>query len=356
MAASPAKSEMSRLEHYQATSSDELVRVPSPVKNTFFDDEMSVRDDLIVAPEPESAEPNILENFDSIEPDEEDLDLAHEADEMSLVEPDQIEIPAQDMFEADEPLDVDQPREQEEHMRYDEIASSEASQEYGDENAILVDPALLNLPVTEALVLETAKYATPARVLSERVFHTVCKVPLKPAADDTPMRPSPKKRSASISRLPVQRPTNTLSRSCTVISYSPQKSASRPQSRQSNVGFNMQVDPATPSKSAEPDWSTMGTPARTPRRDLNTSLLKGAVVYVDVHTSEGADASVLFTELLTQMGARCVKTWAWNGRGEDGSKIGITHVVFKDGGKRTLEKTREANGVVSCVGVGWVLE
>jgi hypothetical protein len=84
--------------------------------------------------------------------------------------------------------------------------------------------------------------------------------------------------------------------------------------------------------------------------------LKGAVVFVDVHTTEGADASTLFTELLTQMGARCVKSWNWNGNGEDGSKIGITHVVFKDGGKRTLEKAKETNGVVSCVGVGWVLE
>jgi hypothetical protein len=84
--------------------------------------------------------------------------------------------------------------------------------------------------------------------------------------------------------------------------------------------------------------------------------LKGAVVFVDVHTTEGADASGLFIELLTQMGARCVKRWDWNGNKHDGSKIGITHVVFKDGGRRTLEKARETGGVISCVGVGWVLE
>jgi hypothetical protein len=85
-------------------------------------------------------------------------------------------------------------------------------------------------------------------------------------------------------------------------------------------------------------------------------------VFVDVHTSEGADASGLFVELLAQMGARCVKTWAWNpsspphdGAGSQ-SRIGITHVVYKDGGKRTLEKVRESNGVVQCVGVSWVLE
>ena len=102
----------------------------------------------------------------------------------------------------------------------------------------------------------------------------------------------------------------------------------------------------------------MGTPARTPRRDIDPALLRGAVVFVDVHTSEGADASGIFVELLGQMGARCVKTWSWNPSSpEDGhsSKVGITHVVYKDGGKRTLEKVRESGGVVQCVGVSWVL-
>ncbi|KAG8416102.1 hypothetical protein J3459_013803 [Metarhizium acridum] len=62
------------------------------------------------------------------------------------------------------------------------------------------------------------------------------------------------------------------------------------------------------------------------------------------------------------MGAKCVKTWNWNpsgsltSEGASSSKVGITHVVFKDGGKRTMEKVRESNGVVHCVGVSWVLE
>ena len=95
-----------------------------------------------------------------------------------------------------------------------------------------------------------------------------------------------------------------------------------------------------------------------------------------MHTSEGADASGIFVDLLTQMGARCVRQWNWNPRATLGaslndpasphdtspgsttpaSKIGITHVVYKDGGKRTLEKVRISDGVVMCVGVGWVLE
>lgn len=101
-------------------------------------------------------------------------------------------------------------------------------------------------------------------------------------------------------------------------------------------------------------------------------MLAGVVAYVDVHTSEGEDASGIFLELLTQMGARCVKQWSWNPRtsmagfadGENSpglsevsnTKVGITHVVFKDGGKRTMEKVRESKGAVACVGVGWVLE
>jgi hypothetical protein len=90
-------------------------------------------------------------------------------------------------------------------------------------------------------------------------------------------------------------------------------------------------------------------------------LLRGAVVFVDVHTTEGADASGIFVELLNQMGAKCVKTWHWNPSGSlnsdsSSSKVGITHVVFKDGGKRTMEKVRETGGIVHCVGVSWVLE
>jgi len=235
-----------------------------------------------------------------------------------------------------------------------EPALSEASQEYGDENSIPIDPALLALSAPQE---PAPKYATPKRVLSERVFHTVSKVPLKAPAEITPMRPAPVKRSASISKLPVQRPTSNLARSNTVISYSPTKSTLRVAFKEQSPDVIMQDTVSTPSKPQMTTWSTMGTPARTPRRDLNTALLKGAVVFTDVYTTEGADASTIFTELLTQMGARCVKRWDWNGNGDEaGSKIGITHVIYKDGGKRTLEKVKKTNGVVSCVGVGWVLE
>lgn len=106
---------------------------------------------------------------------------------------------------------------------------------------------------------------------------------------------------------------------------------------------------------------------KAPRRSASPTkqTLRGAVVHVDVHTTEGEDASGIFVELLQQMGARCVKFWSWNPRmslspvdGEDPtqSSVGITHVVYKDGGLRTLEKVKQASGMVKCVGVGWVLE
>lgn len=358
---------------------------PSPVKSTFFEDEMSVRDELAAAPEPEV--PEISEpEFSPVELDDEDLELAHEADEMSLLEPDQIEMGDEEEMGAQEPemedfldiakpgteelLDLAEPENIVQLFEFEDLPQttesvdipqpieatpSEASQEYGDENAIPLDPALFALaPVVQAPAPQT--FSTPKRVLSERVCHTVSKVPLKAAAEDTPMRPSPKKRSASSSRLPVQRPTGGLTRNNTVISYSPTKNTPRAKTPQRVAAHSMEEANNTPTKAETELWSTLGTPNRTPRRDINTALLKGAVVFVDVHTTEGADASVLFTELLTQMGARCLKSWNWNGNGDEGGKIGITHVVFKDGGKRTLEKARETNGVVSCVGVGWVLE
>ncbi|KAF4626358.1 hypothetical protein G7Y89_g11806 [Cudoniella acicularis] len=376
MAASPEKSDSDSNAHENSPkaaddgviSTDIAAAQPSPATSTFFDDEMLVRDEVTAVPKPEDPQSDIIEeNFTPVELDDEDLALAHEADEMSLLEPDEIEAietpeanldPAESFSTPDE---MHAPESQQ--MEIADIsqeaadpAPSEASQEYGDENAIPIDPALLALPASSAVpaVSTAPTFATPKRVLSQRVCHTVSKVPLKPAAEETPMKPSPKKRSASISRLPAQRPTSLLKRSSTVISYSPAKKASKTQ--QETPDDVMEGVCATPLKDEAALWSTFGTPPRTPRRDVDTALLKGAIVFVDVHTTEGADASVLFNELLTQMGARCVKSWNWNGNGDDGSKVGITHVVFKDGGKRTLEKVREAGGVVSCVGVGWVLD
>ncbi|EXJ81445.1 hypothetical protein A1O3_07737 [Capronia epimyces CBS 606.96] len=105
---------------------------------------------------------------------------------------------------------------------------------------------------------------------------------------------------------------------------------------------------------------------RTPLKPMGQGILHGATVHYDIHTTEGMDASGVFVELLTAMGARCVKEWRWNPRSRVANEgasaetpnvgVGITHVVYKDGGKRTLEKVRSAKGQVLCVGVGWVLD
>lgn len=322
----------------------------SPAKSSYFEDEMRVRAEM-EADESEisfdadaemlaALEADIGANyddpvFDDIPVTEEDMELAAEAHEMSLVEPDQAE-------------------EVVEHQRHDD-SISEASQEYGDENAVPIDPALLGGATSRSRVtMSSVPPITPKRTSTMRTFNTTTKVPLKPADDDTPR--SAKRRSASASRAQVTRPGG-LSRNATVISYSPTKD---------NEDDEMDLDdddneqpPITPSKSEL--WSAMGTPARTPRKDINPSLLRGAVCFVDVHTTEGADASAVFVDLLTSMGGRCVKNWTWNPASPNSnessqSKIGITHVIFKDGGKRTMEKVRESGGVVQCVGVGWVLE
>ncbi|KAI2769032.1 hypothetical protein F4815DRAFT_489787 [Daldinia loculata] len=301
---------------------------------SFFDEEMRIRAEMENQAAIEAAlEADIAARYDEPEFNDipittEDMELAAEANEMSLME----------IAEVDEA--------KENHVHDDSI--SDASQEYGDENAVPIDPALLKTNAG----MRRLEPVTPVRPSAPRSFHTVSKVPLKPADDSTPG--IMKKRSASVSKLPANRPTG-LFRNATVISYSPTKD---PSQMDLDEDDEPEHPPVTPSKADI--WSSMGTPARTPRRDLNNSLLRGAVVFVDVHTSDGADASTVFVELLTQMGARCVKSWPWNPTScnDDGSasKVGITHVVYKDGGKRTLEKVKESGGVVQCVGVSWVLD
>lgn len=302
----------------------------SPMKSTFFEDEILVHADLEAPGDRVQPQNSQHENDDEVITMEdivmtdEDVALAAEANSMSLKPTQQQSDEEHDVQHAEETL-------------------SEASQEYGDENQIPVDPAL-----------SARRYlapVTPARPLHQKSYFTTTKVPLKPADDSEPS-PS-KKRSFSASRI-SSKSSGNLPRSATVISYSPTKERRRATILPGDDPFS------TPAKGDV--WSIDGTPGgRTPRRDANPALLRGAVVFVDVHTTEGADASGVFVELLSQMGAKCVKTWHWNPSGSlnnetSSSKVGITHVVFKDGGKRTMEKVRQSNGVVHCVGVSWVLE
>lgn len=134
--------------------------------------------------------------------------------------------------------------------------------------------------------------------------------------------------------------------------------------------------PVSVSKAKTPNTSLKGkntvkTPqtTRTPLKSVGEGILNGAIVHTDIHTSEGMDASAFYIDMLTSMGARVVKEWRWNPRASlttgpepdqlsdvPSAVVGITHVIYKDGGKRTLEKVRSAKGQVLCVGVGWVLD
>lgn len=201
-----------------------------------------------------------------------------------------------------------------------------------------------------------------------RTVHTVSKVPLRAEGEVSPLKAS-RKRPRSLSGLAIRaspRIQAAMVKSQTSPAPSPPKHslALRP----SQPGDHDEADEAA--RFDEPITSSRSKRFSSSNDGLNDitaeqQVLKGAVVFVDVHTTEGEDASGIFIELLTQMGARCVKSWSWNPRSSmspvDGSepkesKVGITHVIYKDGGVRTLEKVRHAAGLVKCVGVSWVLE
>ncbi|KAJ5675506.1 hypothetical protein N7462_008403 [Penicillium macrosclerotiorum] len=184
-----------------------------------------------------------------------------------------------------------------------------------------------------------------------RTVHTVSKVPLKGEGEVSPLK-LPRKRGLSLE-------STSPTRSSPRIRKSPSPKRRCSTSRRSTGKMPEIQIPQSP--------SVTGSPGKTPRRrsSISKQALRGAVVHVDVHTTEGEDASGIFLELLQQMGARCVKSWSWNPRcslspvdGEEPkeSRVGITHVVYKDGGLRTLEKVKHAGGLVKCVGVGWILD
>lgn len=306
----------------------------------------------------------------------------------------------------------------------EEQPQSSASSEYGDENTVIITRPEISIaqdfPASEVpmspedfqLGIETvpdskgeaSHYHTPIRSgLSEpRLVNTVVsKVPLRPEGHISSMKIT-KKRSRSLSAGPgsAKKPlldsgAFSIPKSNTIISFSPERQATSPAqslavSTSGQMSFAVddfgdstldsiqilddsdeEIEDSVMSKipsSIKPSKirSTVATPARPPLKAVGTGVLHGAVVYVNVHTTEGADASGIFVDLLTQMGAKCVREWKWNPRtslaADDfeniatPARVGITHVVYKDGGKRTLEKVRDAKGEVCCVGVGWVLE
>jgi hypothetical protein len=84
----------------------------------------------------------------------------------------------------------------------------------------------------------------------------------------------------------------------------------------------------------------------------STKPLHGVIAYVDVRTADGDDAGAPFSDALRTLGAKVVRHWSWNG--EEVDRMAITHVIFKQGGPRTLSKVKMAKGAVKCVGLGWI--
>ena len=256
---------------------------------------------------------------------------------------------------------------------------SQDSEEYGDENAVPIDPRLLALETPPQPALETV---TPARVFQSfpREIHTVSKVPLRPEGDDSPLKVK-RTRSRSVSgpltdMKTITRPDIKCNNTLMFCSLEEENSVMGSSQDCLTTPTRSMIEGNTAGTPSNDTWSSFTTPMRNARKGADAQILRGVVVFVDVHTAEGADASGIFVELLTQMGARCIKQWTWNAQSVSGKlskesspeqdsppaestpsgKVGITHVVFKDGGKRTLEKVRESKGLVQCVGVGWVLE
>ncbi|KAJ8122598.1 hypothetical protein ONZ43_g1248 [Nemania bipapillata] len=331
-------------DEYSLVEYNDPPTVETPAPKGFFDDEMKIRDDMDYQAAMEAfLEADIAAKFDK-----------HDFNDLGLTNADLSMIMGDDV----KPFIADQGSQQ---SNLQEKSVLQASHENGNENAAPIDPTLISHGADGRTSQLNPK--TPKRTFASREVYTVSKVPLKRADDSPPV--GAKRHCSTTSKLSLQRPAGPFS------------NVSFPAKHSSQMGMDGQTDEsklalATPSKPAS--RAAIGTPARTTRPDLNPALLRGAIVFVDVHTTEGADAGRIFVDLLNSMGARCVKSWPWNpasstvgeanaqkaSMGAPGPsihpKIGITHVVFKDGGKRTLEKVIESNGAVKCVGVSWVLD
>ncbi|EAT92240.1 hypothetical protein SNOG_00745 [Parastagonospora nodorum SN15] len=115
-------------------------------------------------------------------------------------------------------------------------------------------------------------------------------------------------------------------------------------------------EPASPLKSAlrSPQKFETKTPKKAVTWDEHEESdlfnyggpLAGLTFFVDI-TSHGKEHNYIFMTLLEDMGAKIAKEW---------QSTGITHVLFKDGNKETLEKVLASKGAIKCVNVGWILE
>ncbi|KAF3922544.1 hypothetical protein ABW21_db0204209 [Orbilia brochopaga] len=106
----------------------------------------------------------------------------------------------------------------------------------------------------------------------------------------------------------------------------------------------MQFTPSTVSQEIREEYEEKAGP------------LADVTAFLDIRTSDGADASASFAADLQHLGARIVRRWRTtvSSKGELVNTAGVNIVVFKDGCSGTMAKAKMAK--VSCVGVGWVKE
>jgi hypothetical protein len=108
------------------------------------------------------------------------------------------------------------------------------------------------------------------------------------------------------------------------------------------------LNSTSPKKSVS--WQNLSPQAKPPVVPAaEPGVLAGTVFFVDVRSADGTDAGGLFVPLLEELGARVVENWTSN-------NMDLTHVLFKDGDRMTLEKVVATDGGVKCVNIGWALE
>ncbi|KAK0268731.1 hypothetical protein LTR35_015303 [Friedmanniomyces endolithicus] len=84
------------------------------------------------------------------------------------------------------------------------------------------------------------------------------------------------------------------------------------------------------------------TPSQAPMTPHPAAPLRTVVALVEIYTREGASASTPFIALLRRLGAKTTKVWSET----------VTHVIFKDGSPKTLQRVRLHNKDVEATGKG----
>ncbi|KAJ9650420.1 hypothetical protein H2198_010277 [Neophaeococcomyces mojaviensis] len=190
----------------------------------------------------------------------------------------------------------------------------------------------------------------------------VTKVPLKPEGQDSPFKLNIKKRKRPLSlggqpdsesiEIP-DRPTPTKQARTVSSPNATDSTRVTPAATPANKTPASNVSRRTATVNSARRVASTPTPRTplTPVVDTTTNILTSATVYVDVRTSEGADASAIYIDLLSNLGASIIKEWK--------ESSPLTHIIYKDGNPKTLEKIRlaAADGRdIKCVGVSWPLD